>query len=358
MTPKWFRMETTATEPSVADIYIFDMIGGWIDDLWGFSGVTTAKSFLDELSKLPEAVKTLRLHINSPGGDVFSAVAIANTLRDQRASKSRTVDVLIEGLAASAASVIAMAGDTVRMADNALFMIHNPWSWVVGEAKDMRQSADELDTVRDTLISTYQWHSTLSREEIAALMDATTWMDADEAIARGFATAKVEGLKAAATLNRRGTTRLTVPDQYRAKLDALLAPADPPTPPAASATEVLSAVERAGLSTTVARELIEAGLTSDQVTARVREAVTARDAAAARATEIRSLCAVAQLPTLADGYIAGQMRVADVRAHVTTITAIKSGAEIDATVQDEPANAAASWKQAFARVTRRRAAKT
>src|SRR5687767_1079301 len=132
----WYRVENAA-DPSIADIYIVDIIGGWIDEWFGDSqGILTAKQFLNDLAKLPEAVKTLRIHVNSPGGDVFGAVQIANALRDQQTSKNRSVDTINEGLAASAASIILMAGKTVTMADNALTMIHNPWSIGIGEAKD------------------------------------------------------------------------------------------------------------------------------------------------------------------------------------------------------------------------------
>src|SRR5690606_18599525 len=126
---------------------------------------------------------------------------------------------VIDGLAASAASIIAMAGQRVRMADNALLMIHNPWTVGIGNAAEMRKTAETLDTGRDTIIATYRWHATLDEKDIADLMDAETWMEADEAIGWGFATEKVEGLKAAASLRPQAIAKLEIPEKYRARVE-------------------------------------------------------------------------------------------------------------------------------------------
>jgi len=329
----WFEIKVQADQAS-ADIYIFDLIGDWIDDLWGFDGVTTAKSFVAELAKLQASVKTLRVHLNSPGGDIFGGVTIANTLRAEQAN-GRRVETIIEGLAASAASIIAMGGNPVRIADNGLLMVHAPWSVAIGNATEMRATADRLDQLRDTLVKTYQWHSQLSAEEIVALIDGNdhqgTWLDADAAIEAGFATEKIEGLKAAASINPKGTAKLTIPEKFKARVEALLKKDDPapPTPVAASASDILAAVETAGLGTAFARELVVAALPMEQVTARVTAAKADKTQRETRATAIRSLCATAKLPELADGYVNGGISVDDVRAHLTTVTAKVDKAEID-----------------------------
>src|SRR5688572_28058278 len=175
-TREWYRLVTNAADPSVADVHVVDFIGDWIDDYWGFG--VTAKAFIDQLAKLPEAVKTIRVHVNSPGGDVWSAVNIANALRDQRVTNRRNVVTIVDGLAASAASILIMAGEPVQIADTALVMIHNPATGMFGTAKNLREAADLLDTVRDQIVAAYHWHSKLSAEELVALMDATTWMSA------------------------------------------------------------------------------------------------------------------------------------------------------------------------------------
>jgi len=241
----WFKFEAKAEEPAAVDLQLYDVIGDWVDDIFGFDGVTTAKSFIAALAEVPENVKTIRVRINSPGGDVFGAAAIANALRDQQLSKGRKVETYVDGLAASAASVIAMAGSKVTMADNALMMVHNPWApHAAGSASDLRRSADVLDALRDTIVATYQWHSSLDAKAIGKLMDDETWMSADEAIANGFADAKVEGLSAAASIDPRGAARvIRVPEQYASRVAAWLKPAEAPAAEVVPAPEPVAVVE-------------------------------------------------------------------------------------------------------------------
>src|ERR1043165_2866934 len=153
----WWRMDASS-DPAVAEIFVIDIIGDWVDQLinefWGMKATLTAKAFLDQLSTLDAGVKTLRVHINSPGGDVFAAATIANALRDQQLTKGRTVETFVDGLAASAASVILMAGSKVTVADNALIMVHLPWTIAMGNAKDLGKVVNELDKVRNTIVAT------------------------------------------------------------------------------------------------------------------------------------------------------------------------------------------------------------
>jgi ATP-dependent protease ClpP protease subunit len=329
---EWFRIQNSVDDPSVADIHIIDIIGDWIDELinefYGVTATITAKAFVDQLAKLPDAVKTIKVHINSPGGDVFAALNIANALRAQQTAKGRTVETIVDGLAASAASIVMMAGSKVTVADNALVMVHNPWSVSVGNAADMRKTADTLDTIRNTIVATYQWHSSLKADDLIALLDAETWMSADEAIANGFATAKVEGIAAAASIDPTSVAKMKVPDKFKARVESLLKQPTP-APAAASAAEILGAVKNAGLDIGFAEQLVAAALPMDQVMARITAEKSAQAAKTARASEIRGLCATAKLPTLADGYINGAMSIGDVRAHLTTVTAAMHRAEID-----------------------------
>ena len=340
---KWYRVQNAEDTPSVVDIHIIDFIGDWIDDYWGFG--VTAKAFIKELAALPDSVTTIRVHLNSPGGDVFAALNIANALRDQQTAKGRTVETIVDGLAASAASIVAMAGSTVTMADNALLMIHNPWTVALGDAADLRKTADTLDTVRDTIVATYQWHTDLEADAIVALLDAETWMDADEAIAQGFATDKVEGLRAAASLRPAAVSRLHVPEAYAARVQAWVAPADtdpapaadpppaaspPPVDPPASPADVLGRVRAAQLGIDVAEALIAEGASLAQVDARIAAASAEREATARRHTEIRALCQAARLPELADDYLAGAMPLAAIRHQLATMQARLDVVEIDA----------------------------
>lgn len=323
---KWYRFEAKADGVS-ADLYIYSDIGtSWWDDR-----AVSAQSFKEDLAAVPASVTELVVHVNSLGGDVFDAVAIANLLRAWGAVPGRTVITTVDGIAASAASIVIMAGSTIRIADNGLVMVHNPWTIAIGNAAEMRKTAEALDAVRNTIVATYEWHSSLSEAELVALLDAETWMDADTAIANGFATEKVEGLAVAASLDRRAMAKLTVPETFRARVDALLAPAkvDPPAPVAAPAADVMRLCREGGVSD-LAEGLVTAGATLAAVQAAIGEATTARATAAARATEITALCATAKLPELAAGYIAGAMATVDIKAHLTTLTAKLDAVEIDA----------------------------
>ena len=343
---EWFQFRAAADGQS-AEINIFGLIGDWIDDLWGFDGVTTAKSFVDELAKLPASVKALKVRINSPGGDVFGGLAIANTLRAEQA-KGRKVEVVVEGLAASSASVIAMAGGTVVMADNALMMLHNPWSVSVGNAADMRATADTLDQMRDSLVKTYQWHSELDEKALIALMDGEdgqgTWLDADAAIEAGLATEKIEGLKAAAAIEASSLAKLKVPERFAARVAALIRPDDGPVPEvppapqppkAFDAAEVVRVCGEAGLDLVFAQVLIIQGLPEADVVARVNAEKATRVAAQTREVDVRALCTAAKQDDLAEDLVASGMTIAAVKSHLTRITAKLDKVEIDAHLQPD-----------------------
>lgn len=366
----WFRVENAVNDPTTVDIHIIDYIGGWFDDLinryYGEELALTARGFVDQLSKLDGSVKAIRLHINSPGGDVFAAVNIANALRDQQVTKGRTVTTIIDGLAASAATIIAMAGSTVEMSDNGLFMIHNPWTRAVGNAADFRKVADELETITNAIIATYQWHSPLSAEALAEMMTAETWLDAAAAKEKGFVTSVTEGLKAAATIDPRAERVLNVPEQYRARVSAFLRHETEdavPTPPAmpephasaAPAADVLRLC-REGECLDLAERFITDGASLEEVSAAIAAARETRAAEQARAREIRAACELAQLSELSEGYIRAGISAADVRAHLTVITAKLDRIEIDAgLVPATGLDIKQSWKRAVERVKGRAA---
>lgn len=171
------------------EIYLYDTIG----DSW--EG-TTSKQFAADLNDLG-AIVVLDVYINSPGGSVFDGLAIYNVLVRHKA----TVNVYIDGIAASIASVVAMAGDRITIAENGMMMIHNPWGVSMGEADDFRRMADMLDKVKATIIDAYANRSGGDREEIERMMDAETWLTADEAIAAGLADEKTEPAEMAAMAN-------------------------------------------------------------------------------------------------------------------------------------------------------------
>ncbi len=170
---KWYSI-TNKTDR--AEIWIYEMIG---EDFWTGGGVT-AKNFQKELSEIKAS--QIDLHINSPGGGVFDGITIYNLLKQHPAN----ITTYIDGLAASIASVIALAGDKVIMAENALYMIHNPTGLAMGTATDMRSLADVLDKIAGTMITTYVGKSKKSETEIKTMLDEETWMNAAEALEAGF----------------------------------------------------------------------------------------------------------------------------------------------------------------------------
>lgn len=158
------------------EILIYDDIGAsWFDE-----GVT-AKGVK---AQLEEMAGDITVRINSGGGDVFEGFAIYNLL-DQH---NGNITVHIDGLAASAASVIAMAGDDINMGINALMMIHDPWTFAIGNSSDLAKTGELLDKIKDSIVNTYEKQTELDKNYISDLMAAETWMTADEAISDGFAT--------------------------------------------------------------------------------------------------------------------------------------------------------------------------
>ena len=175
---------TIRAESKGAEVVIYDEIGAY--------GVS-AKGFLAELGALPDGTP-LALRLNSPGGSVFDAVAIYNAIKRH----SGTVTVWIDGIATSAASYIAMAGDEVVMPENAFLMIHDPAGMVMGTATDMRAMAEALDKIKGSLLQGYAAKSGRPQEEIAPLMAAETWLDAKDARDLGFADRIAEPVRIAA----------------------------------------------------------------------------------------------------------------------------------------------------------------
>lgn len=345
-TREWYRFQMVAADPSVVDIQIIDAIGSWDDDffnrLYGEAlfGIT-ARAFVEQLAALPAAVKAIHVHINSPGGDVQGSINIANALRDQQLTKGRSVEAYIDGMAASAASIVAMAGGVVHMADNALMMIHKPVGALMGTAKDMRAMADALDTVTlNQIIKTYNWHSSMSTDEIGALMDAETWMDADMAIANGFATDKVEGLQATASISPIALATLKVPEKFKARVQALLKKdEDPAAAQPAAAADILARVSAAGLDLAMATALVALALPLDQVDARIASAKAEKVAAVTRANDIRAICATAKQSDLAETFITGGLSVEGVRAILTSLAAKLDQVTIDGTLKPDSGTA-------------------
>ena len=195
---------------STARVRLFDPIDSW-GEWWGVS----AKEFAATLDGLPASVATIELTINSPGGDVFDGVALANLLR---AHPARTVAV-VQGLAASAASFIAVACDEVVMAANATLMIHDAWGMCVGNAEDMLTMAATLDAVSDNIADFYAAKAGGERAEWRDRMRAETWLTATAAVEDGLAD-RVEAFASSTGADPAAATSAEVSDAIEASAEA------------------------------------------------------------------------------------------------------------------------------------------
>lgn len=189
----WYAMRALAG--GTLEIMMYDEIGAW--------GITAKQFVLDLLAA--GDVSQINVRIHSPGGDVFEGMAIYNALKGHPAY----VSVYIDGLAASMASVVAMAGDRVYIPANAMMMIHKPWGVQGGDAEAMRQYAALLDKVESNLVQAYVAKTGKTPEEIHALLSAETWMEGGEAVAAGFADVLIEPLKVAASLTSKRMQEFT-----------------------------------------------------------------------------------------------------------------------------------------------------
>lgn len=206
---RWVSTPAAAGDSTDATISIFDVIG---EDSWTGGGFT-AKRMSAALRSIGDRPVTLA--INSPGGDMFEGLAIYNMLKDHKAEV--TVNVL--GLAASAASIIAMAGDNVQMGQGSFLMIHNAWGAVVGNQHDMRAAADLFAPFDAAMAEIYASRTGVAVEDITGMMDAETFMGAKEAIALGFADRAID----AAPSSDGGDATAQSETVARRRLDALLA---------------------------------------------------------------------------------------------------------------------------------------
>ena len=158
-------------------LHLYDAVGGW-------DGIR-AKHVVEKLEALKvEGAQHLDVHINSPGGDVFEGMAIHTAIASWPNGEKR---VHVDGLAASIASIVAMAGDEIEISPTAMVMVHEPRGFAMGEAGDLRKMADRLDSIRDVMYDVYAARTGLAKAEVEKLVAAETWMSASEAVKKGFA---------------------------------------------------------------------------------------------------------------------------------------------------------------------------
>ena len=176
------------------EMYIY---GDIVDNSW-WDETVSPKKIRDALKELG-SIKSLDIHLNSYGGSCIAGNAIISILDNYRKKNGTTFNVYIEGIAASMGSGIASVGNNVYMADNALYMIHKPWSFAIGNADDMRKEINVLDTVEDTLVANYMRRFNGTEDELRQMMADETWLTAEEAKEHGFVDEIIEGANVAAS---------------------------------------------------------------------------------------------------------------------------------------------------------------
>lgn len=194
---KFWEMKMSATNENSADIFIYGDIVRWVWEDW-FPEDVSANTFKDDLDAVGD-VEVINLYINSPGGSVFEGIAIRNMLKRHKAK----VKVYVDALAASIASVIATAGDEVYMYKNSMLMVHNAWTSATGNAAELRKAADDLDRISNSSKQSYleKAGDKLTDEKLQELLDAETWLSADEAYQYGLCDVVLEANNMAASIS-------------------------------------------------------------------------------------------------------------------------------------------------------------
>ena len=197
-------------DPETPGDGVLDIEGPIAEESW-FGDECSSKEFVKTL----KGMGNVTVHINSPGGDVMAGAEIYSALREHSLNGRGRVTVIVTALAASAASVVAMAGDEILISPVAYMMIHNPWSMAVGDAKEMRKTAKTLDEITEGLITAYQQRSGKSRDQLKRMLENETWMSAQTCVDEGFADGVYGGeIRAAACAGAGMMTRAT-PESIR-----------------------------------------------------------------------------------------------------------------------------------------------
>lgn len=308
----WYRIRNAADGRPV-QVSIHDEIGAF--------GIS-ARDFIAAVNAIP-ADTDIDLSIHSPGGDVFDGLAIYHVLARRR----DRLTARIEGLAASAASLIAMAAGRIEMPANAFMMIHNPWTFAIGDAENLRDTAEVLDKIGGSLVDIYTARSGQAAEQVREWLAAETWMDGREAVERGFADVLLPALAVAAKLSPEAAKRFGHAPQA-------LCPTEPVVAAPMAADAVADRCVAAGFPA-LAAALIRDRADADTVRARL-------DAA----TEIQALAQVAGRPEQAERMILDGLAVEEARTRLLAMRRADDppvqGAQTPAGGYEAPAEPAAS----------------
>jgi ATP-dependent Clp protease protease subunit len=315
----WYRISKARVGNGFdATVDIMDEIGSW--------GVT-AKQFADDLKALGP-VQNIMVRITSPGGDYFMAAAMFNMLK----ATGARITVEIIGLAASAASFIAMAGDHVRIARNAFIMIHGPSTFAIGDEKEMRKAIEMLAKVKEALVAAYVKKTGMDKEAVEALVNAETWFTAEEALDAGFADEIIEEMAIAASFDVRRYSR-TVPTaavEILTRHNNTESEMTTKSNAGAETPEQMEARIREEVTTKLKTEQDNATAAATAAAAETAKVVVkSEDDVRAEMASIIDACALAGLPAKASEYIAAKKTLTEVMADLKKVVA--AAAEEDGT---------------------------
>lgn len=303
----WYTFQASGeAEHHTIEVFVYGEIG-----MWGVS----ANQFVQDLRVMDDGTSPVIVAFNSIGGDLFDGLAIHNAL--SRLGERCTGR--IDALAASAASVAVCGAHRVVIAANAMLMIHNPYTFTGGDAEDFRRVADVLDQTLEAIIAAYKSKAPdIDEAELRRMVNAETWLTANEAVALGLADEVGDGLKVKACLGQGSVLQRfqNAPAELLAQLDEEpdvepTEPVDPPEPP--------PVLDAAGLALMVTKGCAAAGISNlvDSLLATTQlESEAVVTAALTKAKALHGLCVAARLPELTGEFIAAGLDEAAVRARL------------------------------------------
>ncbi|WP_043309554.1 head maturation protease, ClpP-related [Pseudomonas sp. ML96] len=317
------------------EVYIYGEIGFW--------GITSG-DFIRDLTDKDDGVSTVVVHFDTIGGDLFDGIAIHNTLR---ALGERCI-ARIDGACFSAGSVAACGAHRVEMADNAMLMIHNPWTFIAGDSEELRKTADMMDKAAEGIVASYQ-HRALNVDdaELRRMINDTTWLTAGEALAHGFVDEVLgagQPLANNAALGKILNRYRNVPEAARKLLAQEDPPADPPEPIAPEPEPEPHSPAAAALAAQLTADCVAAGL-ADCAPALIKASGLKDEAAVKaeldRAKGIRAACLVAKKPDQVKDLVGEGLTVDQARLKLWDQLSTESGqVELDnrPPVDDQPQN--------------------
>ncbi|WP_409289465.1 head maturation protease, ClpP-related [Pseudomonas sp. KCJK8927] len=326
----WYSITAAAPEgdadSTVIEVYVYGEIGAW--------GIT-ANQFLQDLKAVDDGVSPVVVAFNTNGGDLFEGLAIHNALRRLGERCTGRVD----GLAASAGSVAVCGAHRVIMRSSDFLMVHNPYTWVGGDAEDLRRVADVLDKAVEAMVAAYKAKApNIDDAELRRLINDESWLSASEALALGLADEVITDVKVQACLGQ-GTTMARYRNTPQALLDQLKASNEEPPEPvvqepkAEPAVPTPTASDSAALALMITQACSAAGISNlvEPLIASTKLADEATvQAALTRAKTVRDLCVAARLPEMTGEYVQAGLDATAVRARLfDKLVGSGKGFEID-----------------------------